>query len=140
MKISLDSTVFRNPKFIFWLQRNKDLFTINLSIIVVLETFHWYNLRKISKTTFDKMLNSLGANIVNLNKNQIKTISNNVLKSKLRFKHHSRDIIIASHSIQEEAIVITDNTKHFDWMEKENLTPDELVVLISENSDLVEFP
>lgn len=132
MKISLDSTVFRNPKFIFWLQRNKDLFTINLSIIVVLETFHWYNLRKISKTTFDKMINSLNANIINLTKNQIGKISNNVFKSQLMFKHHSRDIIIASHSIQEQAIVITNNIKHFDWMDNKNLTPDELVVLKTE--------
>ena len=131
LKISLDSTVFRNPKFLFWLQRNRNLFTINISIIVVLETFHWYNLRNIPKTTFDRMLNSFDAKIINLTKNQIGKISNNVLKSQLRFKHHSRDIIIASHSIQEQSVMITDNIKHFDWMDQKNMTPDELVVLIS---------
>ena len=132
--ISLDSTVFRNTKFLIWLKRNKHLFSINISIIVVLETYHWYNLRKLPRNTLYKLLSSLDANIIDLTKNQIESISNNVLLSQLKFKHHSRDIIIATHSTLSQAFVITDNAKHFEWMDKKSMTPEELVVLVHNRS------
>ena len=66
--------------------------------------------------------------IINLNIDQIASISDYALLSQLQFKHHSRDLIIATHSILEQSIVITDNTKHFSWMNEKVMSPDELVV------------
>ena len=133
MKISLDSTVFGNPKFILWLKRNMNYFSISISVIVVLETFHWYNFRGIPKESFDKMLQSLNPKIINLKKDHIETVSENALLSQLQFKHHSRDLIIATHSMLEKSIVITDNTKHFKWMNDKPMSPEDLVMHVNKN-------
>lgn len=127
LKIALDSSVFRDFDFIEYLQNNSDQYTISLSVIVYFETYHWYNIRGISKELFDKEINALSVRVTNLTPVQIDEISDNVRTSKLRFKHHTRDIIIGTHSSMEDSLFITTNVKHFQWMMTKPSTPDEFI-------------
>lgn len=133
MNISLDSTIFRNSDFLLWLKRNKENFNISLSVIVELETYHWYVLRSIPDAIFNNLIKSLDAKVIDLSRDQIGKVSKNTIISRLQFKHHIRDIIIASHANYESAIVITDNIRHFSWMENQPMNPDDLILLMSTN-------
>jgi hypothetical protein len=42
LKIGLDSTVFKNRKFIDWLIYNRDLLETHISGVVYMETLLWY--------------------------------------------------------------------------------------------------
>jgi len=63
LKIGLDSTVFKNRKFIDWLIYNKDLFETHISEVVYMETLLWYKRLDIGKEGFDDDLNELHAKI-----------------------------------------------------------------------------
>ncbi len=135
LRISLDSNVFADQDFIDWLQDcNKD-FEIFLSVISALETYHWYNLRGISKELFNKDIQGLNAILLDLTSEEIYKISALTKKSNLRFKHHARDFIIGTQALIDKAILITSNHRHFDWMGKENvLSPDSLVTKVEKSS------
>lgn len=61
LKIGLDSTVFKNRKFIDWLIYNKNLFETHISEVVYMETLLWYKRLGIGKEGFDDDLNELKA-------------------------------------------------------------------------------
>ena len=61
MKAGLDSTVFKNRKFIDWLISNRDRFETHISEVVYIETLLWYKRIGIGKEGFDDDLNELKA-------------------------------------------------------------------------------
>ena len=106
------------------------MFEVELSVIVALETFHWYNIRGISKELFDKDLEAIKARIMLLKPEDIYEITNNAKKSKLQFKLHAIDIIIGIQALLSNSTLITYNLRHFKWMGSKNiLTPEQLVLL-----------
>jgi predicted nucleic acid-binding protein len=135
VKISLDSNVFRDQDFLEWLILNSDKISICLSIIACLETYYWYLIRNLSKGDFNKDIKALQAQIVPFVQEEIFQISKNAKKSSLRFKHHARDFIIGTHAQLNNSILVTQNLKHFEWMEaNQTITPDNLVILFKKIS------
>lgn len=130
IKISLDSSIFRDIDFVEWLQLNSERFHISISVIVYLETYHWYNLRGIDKNLFEEEMSALNGKINDLYSSEVENISNNAIKSNLLFKHHARDLIIATHAIKQDSVVITLNKRHFDWMDAKPMSPDELILSV----------
>lgn len=131
LRISLDSSIFRDQDFVDWLQISKDKLEVFISVISALETYHWYNIRGISEELFKKDISALGAKVNDLSYQDIFDISNNAKKSPLQFRHHARDFIIGSHALLNESKLITFNLNHFEWLGKKNvLSPDDLVLLV----------
>lgn len=128
MKISLDSNVFADQDFLEWLQVNSKTFSIHLSFMVALETLYWYKLRGLNKDHFDYDLSKLEAQIHDLTSSELDSISDNAITSKIKFRHHARDIIIGSQAQYNECTLITNNAKDFQWMKEEIMSPDELVL------------
>jgi hypothetical protein len=56
LKAGLDSTVFKNRKFIDWLIYNRNLFEMHISEVVNMETLLWYKRLGIGKEGFDGLL------------------------------------------------------------------------------------
>jgi len=51
-----------------------------------------------------------------------------ILKNKsFPFKNHARDYFIGVIAAHNDTILITYNTRHFDWLPKQVLTPEEFV-------------
>lgn len=131
LRISLDSSIFRDQDFIDWLQLSKDKMEVFISVISALETFHWYNIRGISEELFKKDIDALGAVVNDLSYQDIFDISNNAKISPLQFRHHARDFMIGSHALENKSKLITFNINHFEWLGKKNvLSPDDLVLLV----------
>jgi hypothetical protein len=111
LKIGLDSTVFKNRKFIDWLIYNRDLFETHISEVVYMETLLWYKRLGIGKEGFDDDLNELNAKIIFVDTNLPDLITENALKfgKEFPFKDHARDYVIGSIAESEESYLITDN-------------------------------
>ncbi len=133
MKIDLDSNVFKNQKFIDWLILNNDLFEINISIIVYIETLFWYETRGLSKENLRADLLKINATISEIDTNVAeKTVSQAIKIQNLPFRHHFRDFLIGITSLNRDAIIITNNIRHFTWMPSDKiLTPNRLIISIT---------
>ncbi len=70
-------------------------------------------------------LKEIQANITPFDSSLAQDAAERAIKSILPFKHHARDFIIGSSSIQREAILLTYNIKHFSWMPKGTVTTPE---------------
>ncbi len=134
MRISLDSNVFRDQDFIDWLQSRRDHLDVFISVISALETYHWYNIRGLSKDLFEKDLQELNAQVLELSLEDIYKISASAQTTNLPFKHHARDFIIGTHAIDSQSVLITYNLKHFGWLKPGNLLSPDLLVLTIENT------
>jgi predicted nucleic acid-binding protein len=134
LKISLDSNVFRDQLFIEWLETISDEISIEISVVVALETYYWYILRKLTKIDFQQDIMELHAKIQPFLDKDIYHVAENANKSSLRIKHHARDFIIGTQADIAKSLLITLNKKHFEWLPKEKvLTPDEFAILFAEN-------
>ena len=118
LKAGLDSTVFKNRKFIDWLIYNRDLFEIHISEVVYMETLLWYKHLGIGKEGFDGDLNELHAKIISVDMKLSDLITENALKfgKEFPFKDHARDYVIGSIAESKGSYLITDNVKHFRWL------------------------
>ena len=93
LKIGLDSTVFKNRKFIDWLIYNKNLFETHISEVVYMETLLWYKRLDLGKEGFDDDLNELHAKIIFVDMKLSDLITENAVKfgRAFPFKDHARD-------------------------------------------------
>ena len=80
LKIGLDSTVFKNRKFIEWLIFNKNVFKTHISEIVYIETLLWYKRLGIGKEGFDSDLNELNARINFMDMNLANSFPSNTMQ------------------------------------------------------------
>lgn len=125
VKLDIDSNIFRNQAFINWLILKKEEMSIELSIIVYLETLFFYLTRSLTIEDFENDLTDISAKIITLDKILAQNTTKNALKSKLPFKHHARDFIIGSAALKRGSILLSYNTRHFNWMPKGSiLTPE----------------
>lgn len=124
-RVDLDSDVFRNHDFINWLSINKENLSVDLSVIVYLETLFWYLTKSLSIDDFELDLEEIQAGITPFDSSLAQDAAERAIKSILPFKHHARDFIIGSSSIQREAILLTYNIVHFLWMPKGTVTTPE---------------
>lgn len=133
LKAGLDSTVFKNRKFIDWLIYNRDLFEIHISEVVYIETLLWYKRLGIGKEGFDGDLNELNAKIIFADVNMSDLVTENALNfgNEFPFKEHARDYVIGSIAESEGSCLITDNIKHFRWLSGkiQVMTPEEFVYM-----------
>ncbi|MHA2277447.1 MAG: hypothetical protein ACXAC2_16845, partial [Candidatus Kariarchaeaceae archaeon] len=79
MKISLDSTVFRDLDFIDWLYVNSEELEITVSVIVALETSYWYKLRGLDISMFLVELDKIKGKIDDLVVEDIDLITQNTI-------------------------------------------------------------
>ena len=89
MKISLDSTVFRDLDFIDWLYINAEKLDINISVIVALEISYWYRLRGLDNSVFLQELDKIKVRIIDLVADNIDSISQNTINSRLQLDRKS---------------------------------------------------
>ena len=133
MKIGLDSTVFKNRKFIEWLIYNKNVFELHISEIVYIETLLWYKRLSIGKKGFDSDLSELNARISFMDLDLADLITENAVKfgKQFPFKFHARDYVIGSSAESARSYLITDNIKYFRWLSGNVtvMTPEEFVNL-----------
>jgi predicted nucleic acid-binding protein len=133
LKIGLDSTVFKNRKFIEWLIFNKNVFKPHISEIVYIETLLWYKRLGIGKDGFDSDLNELNARINFMDVDLADLITENAVKfgKQFPFKYHARDYVIGSSAESAGSYLITDNIRHFRWLSGKVpvMTPEEFVNL-----------
>ncbi|MHA2030606.1 MAG: hypothetical protein ACW99A_12725 [Candidatus Kariarchaeaceae archaeon] len=134
MKISLDSTVFRDLDFIDWLYVNSEELEITVSVIVALETSYWYKLRGLDISMFLVELDKIKGKIDDLVVEDIDLITQNTIISNLKFRHHARDLIIGSHAQNRKSILITNNTRHFQWMEENVMNVDDFVLMFTDST------
>ena len=129
MKITLDSNCFKNQTFIDFLIENRNELETHLSIIVYIETLIWYQFRGLKVGDFDSEIEDINAKIDFMDKDvSIKISEMVVLKNKsFPFKNHARDYFIGVIAAHNDTILITYNTRHFDWLPKQVLTPEEFV-------------
>ena len=131
LKAGLDSTVFKNRKFIDWLISNRDRFETHISEVVYIETLLWYKRIGIGKKGFDDDLNELKAEKIFVDTDLSDLITENAVKfgKKFPFKDHARDYVIGSIAESEGSYLITDNVKHFKWLSGkiQVMTPEEFV-------------
>lgn len=116
-------------EFIDFLIQNSGKLEIHLPIIVFIETLIWYKFRGLKLEDFNSELKELGAHIDLLDEKIGEKISDVVVsKNKtLPFKIHARDYFIGAISDYNETLLITHNIRHFDWLQKKALTPEEFV-------------
>jgi predicted nucleic acid-binding protein len=133
LKIGLDSTVFKNRKFIDWLIYNKGLFETHISEVAYMETLLWYKRLDIGKEGFDDDLNELQAKIIFVDMKLSDLITENAVKfgKAFPFRDHARDYVIGSIAESEGSYLITDNVKHFRWLSGmvQVMTPEEFVYM-----------
>ena len=87
MKAGLDSTVFKNRKFIDWLISNRDRFETHISEVVYMETLLWYKRIGIGKEGFDDDLNELKAEKIFVDTDLSDLITENAVKFKMDKVH-----------------------------------------------------
>lgn len=133
MKIGLDSTVFKNRKFIDWVIYNRNFFETHISEVVYMETLLWYKRLGIGKEGFDSDLSELNAKIIFVDMDLSDLITENAMKfgKQFPFKHHARDYVIGSVAESEGRYLITDNVKHFRWVSDkiQVMKPEEFVYM-----------
>jgi len=125
----LDSNCFKNLKFIDFLTENTDKIEVHLPIIVYIETLIWYRFKGLKKDDFESEIKDLEANIDLLNEEIGVEISNIVIqKNKIfPFKIHARDYFIGAIAEFNQTILVTYNTKHFEWLQNKALSPEEFI-------------
>ena len=136
-RIDLDSNTFRNHDLINWLSINKEDISVDLSVIVYLETLFWYLTKSLSLEDFELDLKEIQATVTPFNPKLAQDAAKRAIKSILPFKHHARDFIIGTSAIQREAILLTYNISHFLWMPKGTVTTPEKFVEIYAKPDSV---
>ena len=87
LKAGLDSTVFKNRKFIDWLISNRDRFEMHISEVVYMETLLWYKRIGIGKEGFDDDLNELKAEKIFVDTDLSDLITENAVKFKMDKVH-----------------------------------------------------
>lgn len=111
-----------------WLNLNHDKISVGISIIAYLETLFWYLTKSLSIEDFQRDLDEIYAGVTPLDPSLAQSVAERAIPSVLPFRHHARDFIIGTSSIQREAILLTYNIAHFSWMPKGRVaTPEKFI-------------
>jgi predicted nucleic acid-binding protein len=123
LKLSLDSSIFRNRRFLEWVRYTKK-HNAHVSIIVYVETLLWYKALGLTKGDFDNELAEAGIAVIELTESLADRVTANALKHRkaFPFKHHARDYVIGTTALENEATLITYNLDDFKWVQDEGGT------------------
>ncbi len=125
-KLALDSNVFHHKDFLIWLKRRTDI-DVNVPIIAYVEIY-LRSVRRSLTRELEIVLLGIRASINPLEKTIGERAVGEAIKNpKLPFKYHARDFLIGATVLQQGAILVTQNKKHFKWMKEFVRSPDELM-------------
>ncbi|WP_457559682.1 type II toxin-antitoxin system VapC family toxin [Candidatus Harpocratesius sp.] len=117
-RIALDTNIFRHRDFIAYLTIHNSEFDIYLPTIVQIETGYYYILRGFTWEDFQNDISKFNAISIEWNSKNIPKLLKFVKKNKstLPFKHHFRDFMIGTECEALKLDLITNNSKHFQWI------------------------
>ena len=98
-RVDLDSDVFRNHDFINWLSINKENLSVDLSVIVYLETLFWYLTKSLSIDDFELDLEEIQAGITPFDSSLAQDAAERAIKSfqkanvRTQFKNNESKIV-----------------------------------------------
>lgn len=125
-KVVLDSNVFHHKEFLKWLSKKTEI-DADLPIIAYVEIY----LRSVRRNLVKELqtvLSGIRTSIIPLEKaTGERAVDEAVKNPKLPFKHHARDFLVGATALQQDAILVTQNKKHFRWMEESVRSPDEIM-------------
>lgn len=125
-RLVLDSNVSHHREFLKWLSRRTEI-NVNVPIIAYVEIY-LRSVRRDLVKELQTILLGIRASINPLEKVTGERAVNEAVKNpKLPFKDHARDFLIGATALQQKAILVTQNEKHFTWMEESVKSPDEIV-------------
>ncbi len=118
IKIALDTNIFRHRAFIAYLTINHSKFDIYIPTIVQIETGYYYILRGFTWKDFQSDISKFKAISIEWSSKNIPKLLKFAKKNKstLPFKHHFRDFMIGTECAALKLDLITNNSKHFQWI------------------------
>ena len=121
--ITLDSNVFKDQLFINFLMDKTEIFSKhNLPLIVYIEVLVWYEMTGLEKDDLDDDLKLIRTSIHDFPLTGINLLMNNIRNNKnLKFRHHARDFLIGTQCMLWESILLTNNKRHFEWIQDDKL-------------------
>ncbi|MHA1167904.1 MAG: type II toxin-antitoxin system VapC family toxin [Candidatus Hodarchaeales archaeon] len=116
--ITLDSNVFRNQTFIDWLSSNESIHDKHFfPLITYVEVLVWYEMRGLTREDLDDDLRKIKTEIVHFSIDYIDNLMKNIRTNpSYMFRHHARDFLIGTTVEIKDAILITNNKRHFMWL------------------------
>ena len=130
IKIALDSNIFRHRAFIAYLTINHSKFDIFIPTIVQIETGYYYILRGLTWKDFKSDISKFNAISIEWNSKNTPKLLKFAKKNKstLPFKHHFRDFMIGTECAAYKLDLITNNSKHFQWIPNITIyTPEQFI-------------
>lgn len=130
IRIALDTNIFRHRAFIAYLTIYNSEFDIYIPTIVQIETGYYYILRGFTWKDFQSDISKFKAiSIEWSSKNTPKLLKfAKKNKSALPFKHHFRDFMIGTECSALKLDLITNNSKHFQWIPNIKIyTPEQFI-------------
>lgn len=125
LKLGLDSSIFRNRRFLEWLRYTKK-HDPHLSIVAYVETLLWYKALGLTKADFDGELANIGISVMGLSEPLADRVTYYAIKHRktFPFRHHARDYVIGTTALENKATLITYNLDDFRWVREEDGTVD----------------
>lgn len=123
MKLVLDTNVFNNKKFCNWLLNSGE--EKYLPAIAYME-YLYHNLKKgNTESMVDAFLKQMNIAIIPFGKDEATEAARRSIGN-WNFSENARDYTIGATTIKLDAELVTNNTKHFNWMENVS-TPDDVM-------------
>jgi predicted nucleic acid-binding protein len=134
--LAIDSNIFTNKNFLNFLLWKKDIIAVHILPIVFLEVGYYFMGKDMGWDIFLKYLNRYNSVILGWDDLDNATILRKALaqKQELPFRYHFRDFLIGSQCISKNLDLVTNNIKHFQWVDNIRVfTPEELVAHIMQD-------
>jgi len=126
VRLVLDSNAFHHREFLAWLRKRSEI-NVDVPIIAYVEIY-LRSLRRSLVKELEIILLGIRASITPLEKTiGERAVGEAVKNPKLPFKYHARDFLIGATALQQEAILVTQNKRHFRWMKEFVRSPDEIM-------------
>jgi len=123
MKLALDTNVFNNRKFCDWLLSSSEV--KYLPAFAYME-YLYHNLKKgNTESMVNAFLEQMNITIVPFGKNEAAKAAHGSLGN-WDFSENARDYAIGATAIRLNAMLVTNNIKHFKWMENV-ITPEDIL-------------
>ncbi|WP_309492285.1 type II toxin-antitoxin system VapC family toxin [Candidatus Hecatella orcuttiae] len=126
IRLLLDSNVFHHKKFLAWLRKRSEI-DVCVPVVAYVEVY----LRSVRRSLFKELktvLLGIRASVTPLDRTAGERAVDEAVKNpRLPFKHHGRDFLIGATALQQGAVLVTQNKKHFKWMRESVRTPDEIM-------------
>ncbi len=123
MKLALDTNVFNNRKFCDWLFLQEE--EKYLPAVAYMEYLYHHLKKGNTESMVDAFLEQMNVVIVPFGKNEAVQAALGSLGN-WDFSDNARDYTIGATAIKLNAILVTNNIKHFKWMENV-VTPEDIL-------------